>query len=52
MIYMEYGVMFNLLSKKKTEMTVDEKDILVNYEFCSRLLNDIEDQGDVYLFFN
>ena len=52
MIYLQYGVMFNLLKKKKIQMTTDEKDILLNYEFCANLLNNIEDQGDVYLLNN
>lgn len=33
-------------------MTPDEKDVLLNYQYCSNMLEDIEDQGDVYLLAN
>lgn len=33
-------------------MTNDEKDVLLNYQYCAHMLEDIEDQGDVYLIAN
>lgn len=36
---MEYGPMFELISKDKAELTSDEKDVLMNYEYCSHMLD-------------
>lgn len=33
-------------------MTDDEKDVLLNYQYCIEMLSDIEDQGDVHLLAN
>lgn len=33
-------------------MTSDEKDVLLNYQYCAQMLNEIEDQGDVHLIAN
>ena len=48
-IHLEYGAIFDLLGKSKEKLTPDEKDVLINYQFCTRLMGDIEDQGDVHL---
>lgn len=37
---------------KKSELTPDESDVLINYQYCSDLHQEIEDQGDVYLLAN
>lgn len=42
-------MIFDLLKKKKNTLTIDEKDVLVNYKYCMSLQDKIEDQGDVYL---
>lgn len=49
MIHLEYGAVFDLLEKPKETLTLDEKGTLLNYQYCTKLMNDIEDQGDVYL---
>ncbi len=48
-IHLEYGAIFDLLSKPKESLTSDQKDVLINYQYCTRLMSDIEDQGDVHL---
>ena len=48
-IHIEYGAIFELLAKPKEQLNPDEKDILINYQYCTRLMGDIEDQGDVHL---
>ena len=48
-IHLEYGVIFDLLGKEKNSLTLDERDILLNYESCLSMFKEIEDQGDVYL---
>ena len=48
-IHLEYGAIFNLLGKPKEMLTPDEKDILINYQYCTKMMGDIEDQGDVHL---
>lgn len=52
MIHIEYGSIFSLLSKDKQKLTSDERDVLVNYQFCANLIESIEDQGDVLLLAN
>jgi len=52
MIHIEYGSIFDLLDKPKGTLTPDEKDTLTNYQFCTKLMGDIEDQGDVHLLAN
>ncbi len=49
---MEYGPIFELLSKERSKLTSDEKDVLMNYQYCANLLDEIEDQGDVFLLAN
>ena len=49
MIYLEYGAVFDLLAKPKNTLTLDERDVLTNYQYCTKLLGEIEDQGDVHL---
>lgn len=48
-IHLEYGAIFDLLSKPKHLLTPDENDVLINYQHCTRLMGEIEDQGDVHL---
>jgi hypothetical protein len=31
---------------------MEEKDILINYQYCTKLMGEIEDQGDVHLVSN
>jgi hypothetical protein len=52
LIYMEYGPIFELLGKERSKLTSDEKDVLMNYQYCANLLDEIEDQGDVFLLAN
>ena len=52
MIHIEYGSIFRLLQKEKSNLTPDEKDVLINYQYCANLLESIEDQGDVLLLAN
>ena len=33
-------------------MTGDERDVLLNYQYCIEMLSEIEDQGDVHLLAN
>lgn len=49
MIHLEYGSIFDLLDKPKGTLTPDEKDVLINYQYCTKLMGEIEDQGDVHL---
>jgi hypothetical protein len=49
MIHLEYGAIFDLIEKPKETLTMDEKDILINYQYCTKMMADIEDQGDVFL---
>lgn len=51
-IHLEYGPIFALMAKEKKELSSDEKDVLLNFQHCSHLLNGIEDQGDVHLLAN
>lgn len=48
-INLEYGAIFDLLLKPKETLSADERDVLINYQYCTRLMSDIEDQGDVHL---
>ena len=52
MIHLHYSAIFELLAKPKDQLTIEEKDIMINYQYCTNMLEDIEDQGDVYLFAN
>lgn len=52
MIHLEYGAIFDLLDKPKASLTPDEKDTLINYQYCTKLMGDIEDQGDVHMIAN
>lgn len=52
MIHMQYGPIFDLLTKDKEKLTSDEKDVLMNYQYCSHMQEEIEDQGDVFLLAN
>lgn len=49
MIHLEYGAIFDILDKPKATLTPDEKDVLINYQYCTKLMGEIEDQGDVHL---
>lgn len=49
LIYLQYGAVFDLLDKPRNTLTPDEKDVLTNYQYCTRLMGEIEDQGDVHL---
>ena len=41
MIYLEYGAVFDLMNKPKQTLTLDEKDVLTNYQYCTKLLGEI-----------
>ena len=49
MIYLEYGAVFDLLSRPRGALGAQERDVLTNYQYCTKLLGEIEDQGDVHL---
>jgi len=37
------------MGKPKDMLPADEKDVLINYQYCTKMMGDIEDQGDVHL---
>jgi hypothetical protein len=49
LIHLQYGAVFDLLDRPKASLTPDERDVLINYQYCTRLMGEIEDQGDVHL---
>lgn len=52
MIHLEYGAIFDVLDKPKELLLSDERDTLINYQYCTKLMGDIEDQGDVHFLAN
>lgn len=41
MIHLEYSAIFDILDKPKGTLTADEKDVLINYQYCTKLMGEI-----------
>ena len=48
-IHLEYGAIFDLLSKDAEKLSEDEREVLLNYEYCINLQKYIQFRGDAYM---